>query len=435
MPGSMTDPTTSTPAAAPGPAPSFAALGLSAPLQRACAQAGLAHPTPIQAQAIPCVLRGADLLALAPTGTGKTAAFALPLVERLLAGPPRGYRRVRVLVLVPTRELAAQVAEVFERLGGSAARGLRVVAVHGGGSVNPQMLALRGGADVLVATPGRLLDLLGRNAVRLDAVETLVLDEADRLLDLGFAAEREQVLAALPARRQVLLFSATLPEAVQQLAGALLREPVRLQAAPQPRALPAIAQRAVAVDAARRTELLRHLIRQERWPRVLVFVATRYATEHVARKLATRGVRAVPLHGEMSQGQRADMLAGLKDGRWDVLVTTDLASRGIDIPALEVVVNHDLPRSSADHVHRIGRTGRAGASGLAVSFVSPATLAHWQLIDKRNGLGLALEVVPGFEPTEAAPAPAPGTGGIKGRRPSKKDKLRAAGLRPPLPGA
>ncbi len=418
----------------PATAPSFAALGLSPALQRACADAGLVHPTPIQAQAVPAVLRGADLLALAPTGTGKTAAFALPLVQRLLAGPPRGYRRVRVLVLVPTRELAAQVAGVFEQLGATGPQRLRVVAVHGGGSVNPQMLALRGGADVLVATPGRLLDLLGRNAARLDAVETLVLDEADRLLDLGFAAERGQVLAALPARRQVLLLSATLPAPVQQLADDLLRDPVRLQAAPQPREAPAITQRALAVDTARRTELLRHLVRAQGWPRVLVFVATRHATEHVARKLATRGVRAVPLHGEMAQGQRREMLAGLQDGRWDVLVTTDLAARGIDIPALEVVVNYDLPRSPADHVHRIGRTGRAGREGLAVSFVTAPALAHWRLVAQRNGLDLPLEVVPGFEPTEAPPPPSPGNGGVKGRRPSRKDKLRAAGLLPPVAG-
>lgn len=409
--------------------PTFAALGLSAELSHACREAGYDHPSPIQVEAIPPVLRGQDLLGLAPTGSGKTAAFALPLLQRLVAGRQRAYRRVHVLVLVPTRELAVQVGEVFRRLGTSSTRTVKVSVLHGGVSVNPQMMALRGGADVVVATPGRLLDLLDRNAVRLDTVEALVLDEADRLLDLGFAAERERVLAALPARRQNLLFSATFPAEVQALAGSLLHDAVRIEAASQASAEPAILQRVIAVDAPRRTELLRHLLQQGGWHRVLVFVATRYATEHVARKLYDRGIRAAPLHGEMSQSQRLAVLEDFKDGRWDVLLTTDLAARGIDIPGLEVVVNYDLPRSANDYVHRIGRTGRAGAGGLALSFTSAATEAHFRLIEKRNQLALPRELVAGFEPVEnAEPAEKSqaGTGGVKGRRPSKKDKLRAA---------
>ena len=408
---------------------SFASLGLSAPLLHACAEVGYATPTAIQAEAIPPLLRGQDLLGLAPTGSGKTAAFALPLLQRVIAGRQHAYRRVRALVLVPTRELAQQVGQTFRRLGTSCPRPLKVAVLHGGVSPNPQMMALRGGCDVVVATPGRLLDLLERNAVRLDTVEALVLDEADRLLDLGFAAERERVLAALPADRQNLLFSATFPPEVQALADGLLRDAVRIEAAAEARAEPAIAQRVIAVDAPRRTELLRHLLKQEGWRRVLVFVATRYATEHVARKLHERGIRAAALHGDLSQSHRTGVLEDFRDGRWDVLVTTDLAARGIDIRALEVVVNYDLPRSADDYVHRIGRTGRAGASGVAVSFASAATEAHFRLIEKRNGLLLPRERVAGFEPVEVAPPPseAPaGTGGVKGRRPSKKDKLRAA---------
>jgi len=410
-------------------APSFASLGLSEPLLRACAEAGYASPTPIQVEAIPLLLRGQDLLGLAPTGSGKTAAFALPLLQRVIAGRQHAYRRVRALVLVPTRELAAQVGETFRRLGMACPRALKVAVLHGGVSANPQMMALRGGADVVVATPGRLLDLLEKNAVRLDAVEALVLDEADRLLDLGFAAERERVLAALPTRRQNLLFSATFPPQVQGLAEGLLRDPARIEAAAEPRPEPAIAQRVIEVDAPRRTELLRHLVQHEGWRGVLVFVATRYATEHVARKLHDRGVRAVPLHGDMSQSRRTEVLGEFKDRRWEVLVTTDLAARGIDIPGLQVVVNYDLPRSADDYVHRIGRTGRAGASGVAVSFTSAATQAHFGLIEKRNRLRLPREQVAGFEPVEVAQPPAEaaaGTGGVKGRRPSKKDKLRAA---------
>jgi ATP-dependent RNA helicase RhlE len=282
-----------------------------------------------------------------------------------------------------------------------------------------------------VATPGRLLDLLDRNALHLDAVDALVLDEADRLLDLGFSAERERVLAVLPARRQNLLFSATFPPDVQALADSLLHDAVRIDVATEAGAEPAIVQRVIAVDAPRRTELLRHLVKEGGWQRVLVFVATRYAVEMVAGKLYDREVYAVPLHGQMSQGRRTEVLQEFKDERWDVLVTTDLAARGIDIPGLEVVVNFDLPRSADDYIHRIGRTGRAGATGTAVSFVSADTEAHFRLIEKRQNMLLPREHIAGFEPVEVEtpvePTKAePGTGGIKGKRPSKKDKLRAA---------
>jgi superfamily II DNA/RNA helicase len=316
-----------------------------------------------------------------------------------------------VLVLVPTRELAAQVGEVFQRLGTCSVRPLKVAELYGGVSVNPQMMRLRGGADVVVATPGRLLDL-------------------------GFAAERERVFAALPPKRQNILFSATFAPDVQALADSLLHEAVRIATAFDERAEPAIDQRVIAVDAPRRTELLRHLVQQGGWRHVLVFVATRYATAHVARKLADRGIRAAPLHGDMSQSQRTQVLEDFKDGRWNVLVTTDLAARGIDIPGLEVVVNYDLPRSADDYVHRIGRTGRAGASGVAVSFVSAATEAHLRLIEKRQQRRLPREHVASFEPVEVAAEPMAGTaevGGIKGKRPSKKDKLRAAAAAAGLP--
>ncbi|MEJ5989766.1 DEAD/DEAH box helicase [Ramlibacter sp. PS3R-8] len=414
----------------------FESLGLSAELAGACRKAGFSVPTPIQVQAIPPLLQGQDLLGLAPTGSGKTAAYALPLLQRLVAGRQHAFRRVRVLVLVPTRELAAQIGEAFRQLGEPLHRPLKVAVLFGGVSVNPQMMNLRGGADVVVATPGRLLDLMERNALRLDTVEALVLDEADRLLDLGFAEERDRVLGALPARRQNLLFSATFPPGVQALADALLHDAARVEATAEERAEPAIAQRTIAVDAPRRTELLRHLVQQAGWRSVLVFVATRHATEHVARKLSDRGVGAAALHGEMSQGGRTAVLRDFKSGALEVLVTTDLAARGIDIPGLQVVVNYDLPRSADDYVHRIGRTGRAGASGVAVSFVSAATEPHFRLIEKRHGMRVEREQVAGFEPV-AMPEAAAGTGGVKGKRPSKKDKLRAAeaaaGLRPPRP--
>lgn len=412
----------------------FAALGLSPALAHAAQALGFTAPTPIQAEAIPAILDGKDLLGIAQTGSGKTAAFGLPLLQQVQMGATgQSPRTVRALVLVPTRELAAQVGEVLRDL----ARHLmqqtpKVAVVFGGVSINPQLMALRGGADVVVATPGRLLDLVEHNALRLGQVAHLVLDEADRLLDLGFAEELQRVLALLPGKRQNLFFSATFPTAVQALADGLLRQPVRVEIAATPEHTPDIAQRAIAVDDKRRTQLLRHLVKEHGWSRVLVFVATQYAAEHVAEKLYKAGIYASPFHGGLSQGSRKQVLQEFKDERWQVVVTTDLAARGIDIAQLPAVVNYDLPRSADDYVHRIGRTGRAGESGVAVSFVTPEATAHFKLIEKRQGLSLPMEVIAGFEPTEAAPPPAPaapgapGTGGIKGRRPSKKDKLRAA---------
>jgi ATP-dependent RNA helicase RhlE len=408
----------------------FTSLGLSPALARAVAELGFDSPTPIQAQAIPVVLRGADVLASAQTGSGKTAAFALPLLQQLNEASPSAPRRTRALVLVPTRELAAQVGEVIRGLGEYLPHPPKVAVVFGGVSINPQMMGLRAGADVVVATPGRLLDLVQHNALKLSTIGMLVLDEADRLLDLGFAEELNRVLWLLPPKRQNLFFSATFPPAVQALAATLLRDPVHIEVAATQENEPAIVQRVIEVDEKRRTELLRHLVKENSWERVLVFVATKYAAQHVAWKLYKNGIYATPFHGDLSQGARKQVLQEFKDGQWDLLVTTDLASRGIDIAQLAVVVNYDLPRSAVDYLHRIGRTGRAGETGVAVSFVTADCEAHFRLIEKRRHLSLPREQVPGFEPMEVAiertTAAEPGTGGIKGKRPSKKDKLRAA---------
>jgi len=413
---------------------SFAQLGLNAELQSSAIQAGFTVPTPVQAEAIPHALQGTDVMAKAQTGSGKTVAYVLPLLQRLMATAtsredvPKK-RVTQVLVLVPTRELATQVSDVLRDLARPLTQSIKVGTVFGGVSINPQMMSLRSGADVVVATPGRLLDLVDHNALHINHVQHLVLDEADRLLDLGFADELQRVLALLPVKRQNLLFSATFEPAVQVLAEALLHHPVRVTIESSDAHEPDIAQRAIQVDEKSRTALLRHLIKTHAWKQVLVFVATRYACEHVANKLYKAGVFATAFHGEMSQGARQDVLAEFKEERWEVVVTTDLAARGIDIAQLPVVVNYDLPRSATDYTHRIGRTGRAGAHGEAVSFVTAATLAHWTLIQKRQKIQLPLEVLEGFEPTEVPPPASPlndGTGGIKGKRPSKKDKLRAA---------
>ena len=420
-------------AEATGPlAGSFANFGLAAELVQGAALAGWVHATPIQAAAIPPLLQGRDVLCLAPTGSGKTAAFLLPLLHRLLVVPglrDERPRRLRALVLAPTRELAQQIEAAARAL----APELKTVLAVGGVSINPQMLALRGGAHLVVATPGRLLDLLGQRALSLGGVRTLVLDEADRLLDLGFADELKRVLDWLPAKRQTLLFSATLPDAVALLADQVLRDDaVRIDVRPGGDApVGEVTQRAIEVDTARRTPLLRHLIKQAGWTRVLVFVATQYASEHLADKLRQAGLPAAALHGQLSAGRRRQALLDLAEGRLAVLVATDLAARGLDVDGLAVVVNHDLPRSAVDYTHRIGRTGRAGVPGLAVSFIcadAPGSEAHFRLIEKRQAQRVTRERVAGFEPAAvAAPAHAPDPqGGIKGRRKSKKDKLREA---------
>ena len=425
----------------------FSSLGLSAALLRAVVDKKYPAPTPVQRLAIPAVLQGRDVRASAQTGSGKTAAFALPILQLLGAGPAPHPRRVRALVLVPTRELAAQVGADFRDFSRHLAMPLKTAIVFGGVAVNPQMMNLRGGADVVVATPGRLLDLVDRNALRLSAVEFLVLDEADQLCNLGFTEELARVLALLPVQRQNLLFSATFPPAIEALAARLLRDPVPIQAESAAGAsaapAPEITQRTIEVDESRRTQLLLQLIRTHGWSRVLVFVATHYRAGHVAEKLRRAGLRAEPFHGDLSQGARTANLEAFQAERLQVLVATDVAARGLHIGALPAVVNYDLPRSPVDYLHRIGRTGRAGEPGMAVTFITVANDAHFRLIEKRQALRLARELIAGFEPVElaaaaGAPRAAPDGGGIKGRRPNKKDRLRAAaaarsGLAPPPP--
>ncbi len=443
----------------PSPTPTFADLGLQPALLRAAAAAGWVKPSAIQATAIPAVLQGRDVLAQAPTGAGKTAAFLLPLLQRLLVVPGVADERprlLRALVLAPTRELATQIAAAAHAL----APQLKTVVVVGGLSINPQMQALRGGAHLLVATPGRLLDLTRQNAVHLRDLALLVLDEADRLLDADFADETQRVLALAPRRRQTLLFSATVPEAVQALASRVQRDALVLRADTVTDAATVdldstgdsladgghtdaatdagtqaharITQRAIVVDTARRNTLLRQLLRTEAWPRALVFVATQHGAEHLADKLRQTGVAAAALHGDLSPGRRGQVLTDLQTGQLAVLVATDLASRGIDVVHLPVVINFDLPRSATDYTHRIGRTGRAGAQGVAVSFIcadAPGSEAHFRLIEKRQALRVPREQIAGYEPLLIAPVqPADSNGGVKGKRLSKKDKLRAAAL-------
>ncbi len=411
----------------------FSSLGLIAPLTQAVAELNYLTATPVQTAVIPAILRGEDVWASAQTGSGKTAAFALPILQQLAASPRERGRFVRALVLAPTRELAAQITTAFRTYGRHLPLpALKIMPLFGGVSINPQMMSLRGGADIIVATPGRLIDIVEHNALSLAAVSTLVLDEADRLLDMGFTDELNRILRLLPNRRQNLLFSATFPTEVRALAEKLLRSPTRFEGETAPAAQPVILQRAIEVDPPRRTQLLRHLIQSNGWTRVLVFVATKYATEHIAEKLRKADLDAWAFHGELSQGARTAALARFKEAKVGVLVVTDLASRGIDIVRLPVVVNFDLPRSAVDYTHRIGRTGRAGETGIAVSFISASTHTHFELIEKTHNLHIPREQIEGFEPEDLevpAPPVSPAGGGVKGKRKSKKDKLREAAAR------
>ena len=410
---------------------------LSPALQAAAANAGLHGATQVQSDTIGPILQGRDVFACAPTGSGKTLAYVLPLLDVAAGRTQRhinGAKLATTLVLVPTRELAVQVGDVFKGIAQRLPYGVKVSVIFGGVSIAPQLRGLRSGTDVVVATPGRLLDVMAHNALPLSGVRTLVLDEADRLLDDGFADEVQAVLSHLPVPCQRLFFSATFAPAVSTWALALLHQPVSVDLRQAATEQADIRQRAFTVDPDMRTRLLRHLLAGADWNRVLVFVATQYGSEVLADKLRKAGLRAEPLHGHLSQGKRSQVLEDFKAARIRVVVATDLAARGIDVLQLPVVVNYDLPRSAQDYTHRIGRTGRAGESGLAISLVSPDALPHWHLIVKRQSLSLNLETQPGFEPTASAPQikrPA-GTGvidpngGIKGKRPSKKDKLRAA---------
>ena len=398
-----------------GLAADFAQLGLSEPILKAVAGKGYRTPSPIQRQCIPAVLEGHDVMAAAQTGTGKTAGFTLPMLERLRHGPHARAGVVRALVLTPTRELAAQVGESVTAYGRYL--DLRSDVIFGGVSPNPQMQRLRRGADVLVATPGRLMDLHQQNALRLDRVEILVLDEADRMLDMGFIRDIRRILSLLPAHRQNLLFSATFSPEIRRLATGLLHNPVHLQATPENRAATTVEQVLHPCDMARKPELLTHLIRSNDWQQVLVFARTKHGANRLAERLEAEGLAAAAIHGNKSQGARTRALAGFKSGEVRVLVATDIAARGIDIHHLPHVVNLDLPNIAEDYVHRIGRTGRAGQNGHAISLVAAEEHELLRAIERLIGSALPREEVPGFEPTVLSAPPLDLSGG-RGRRQS-----------------
>ncbi|MCE9679444.1 DEAD/DEAH box helicase [Shewanella sp. AS1] len=379
----------------------FDQLPLKPELQSRLSELGYRQPTPVQQQAIPLVLAGGDLLAGANTGSGKTAAFALPLLHNLVGKRASGGNFVSALVLVPTRELAQQVADSFVSYGAALKPKPKVLAVYGGVSVNIQMLALRGGADILVATPGRLLDLVSSNAVKLNKIQALVLDEADRMLSLGFTEELNQVLSLLPKQKQTLLFSATFPEEVQALARGLLHQASEIML--QNDDEPTLIQRVFTVNHERKTALLAELIKVNDWQQVLVFASAKNSCNRLAQKLAKQGITAEVFHSDKAQGARNRLLTAFKNGEIRVLVATDIAARGIDIDKLPVVINYELPRSPADYMHRIGRSGRAGASGEAITLICHEDYHHFKIIEKKNKFRLTREQYPGFEADEQVP--------------------------------
>jgi ATP-dependent RNA helicase RhlE len=360
----------------------FSELGLSPILLQAIQEASYESPYPIQIDAIPAILQKRDVLGLAQTGSGKTASYVLPILEALQKKEVHTSRSVPVLVIVPTRELAAQVEEVVRLFSKHLPRKVKSAAVFGGVSINPQMMKLNG-TDILVATPGRLLDLISKNAISISELITLVLDEADKVLNLGFKLEVDEILSRLPKKRQNILFSATMDEAVEGLIGKLLKNPLKIEIQTEEVTPDLIAQTAYLVEQERKGPLLRYLIEEGNWQQVLVFASSKRTADNLTAKLKKHGIQAMTLHGDKSQGARTEALKQFKAGKLRVLVATDLAARGIDIQALPHVVNFELPRSPKDYIHRIGRTGRAGTEGQAISLITEEDRHHWKIIQKK----------------------------------------------------
>ncbi len=403
----------------------FDQLGLSSELLRAVAGKGYSAPSPIQVKAIPPILQGRDIMAAAQTGTGKTAGFTLPLLQRLNSGQSAQIKAVRALVLTPTRELAAQVGDSVNVYGKHLP--LRSAVVFGGVNINPQMRQLSKGVDILVATPGRLLDLHGQGALHFDDLEILVLDEADRMLDMGFIHDIRRILKLLPQKRQSLLFSATFAPEIRKLAEGILHKPISVEVAPPNTTAERVQQHLHPVDKKRKAALLIHLVKENNWQQVLVFSRTKHGANRLAQQLEKAGIKAAAIHGNKSQNARTQALAGFKEGSIRVLVATDIAARGLDIVQLPQVVNIDLPNVAEDYVHRIGRTGRAGASGQAYSLVSADEIKQLQAVERLIGKQIPREYIGGFEPEHEVPASkAP----LKTHKPSTKPRRKAPAKKP-----
>ena len=407
---------------------SFDSLGLSAPLLKAIAEQAYKIPTPVQEQAIPAIINGKDVMAAAQTGTGKTAAFVLPMLQILSAGVQAQANQVRALILTPTRELAGQVEESVKIYGKHLP--LRSAVVYGGVKINPQMMKLRKGVDVLVATPGRLLDLYGQNAVKFPQLTILVLDEADRMLDMGFIQDIRRILKVLPQARQNLMFSATFSDDIRKLAKGLVHNPVEISVSPRVTTVETVEHWIYPVDKKRKSALLTQLIQENNWAQVLVFVRTKVGANRLTRHLESCGINVTAIHGNKSQAVRSKALADFKKGSIQILVATDIAARGLDIEQLPQVVNFDLPHVPEDYVHRIGRTGRAGLSGQAISLVSADEFKQLSDIERLIKQVLPRKLVDGFEPSHNLPESKLDRRPFKPKKPKKTKKIHTGGQHP-----
>ena len=378
------------------------------------------EPTPIQSKVIPLVLKQKDIMARAQTGSGKTASFVLPILDKVLKDEREGKAKIRVLVITPTRELTMQVSEVFKIFG----TGLKVVSIIGGESIGDQLYDIQQGCDIVVATSGRLLDVISKKQMNLSKLKFFVLDEADKMLDIGFAEELDTILKELPLERQNLLFSATYPQKMLDIASKITKNPIEITIEDEKQTVQNINQRALHVNQENRRVLLKHLLKTHKWKLVLVFMATKRAADNISQKFRKYGYEAESFHGNLEQEERKYTLEDFKDKKINILFATDIAARGLDIDDIDCVVNYDLPRCVEDYIHRIGRTARAGKSGTSISFITHENYEHFKLIEKRCEVSLKKEQIDGFELTGSAPKKEKGKAPVKGKRKSKKDKLR-----------
>ncbi|CAA6812052.1 MAG: ATP-dependent RNA helicase RhlE [uncultured Sulfurovum sp.] len=402
----------------------FSQLKLSSPLQQALQKSNYLEPTPIQEKVIPLILEGHDIMVEAQTGTGKSAAFVLPLLERLAQNPTEGKRKIKILILAPTRELTLQINETFSHFAKALSPKPKIVSVIGGEGIGEQIYSIQKGCDVIVATSGRFLDILSKNQMSLKHLECLVLDEADKMLNLGFSEELDEILKAIPSKRQNLLFSATYPQKILDIASKVTTEAVKVSLEHSEPTVAKIQQKVIEVNSENRGPLLRYLLKKEKYKQVLVFMANKRATDNIAEKFRKRGYLAESFHSDLSQEDRNYTIREFKAKKIQILFTTDIISRGLHIDGIDCIINFDLPRSPADYIHRIGRTGRAGQTGVAISFINHETQAHFKLIEKRSQIKLERESIKGYELIGEAPKKVKGPTPIKGKKKSKKDKLR-----------
>ena len=408
---------------------SFSQFKLSAEINKALEKNAFTQPMPIQEKVIPLVLEKHDIMARAQTGSGKSASFVLPILECLSQSRGEGKAKIKVLVLTPTRELTLQVADIFNTFGEFLHVRPKVVSIIGGESIGDQLFKIQKGCDVLVATSGRFLDVLSKKQMNLSHVEFFVLDEADKMLDLGFAEELDLILEAIPSERQNLLFSATYPPKMLNIASRITKNPIEVSIESDAPIVQTIEQRVIEVNRDNRGPLLRHLLKTHKWESVLVFMSSKRATDNIAYKFQKHGFKAESFHGDLHQEDRTFTLDEFKAKKIRILFATDIAARGLDIEDISCVINFDLPRSPADYIHRIGRTARAGKSGSAISFISHEDTEHFKLIEKRSDIKLEREQIEGFELTGEAPKKVKGPAPTKGKGKSKKDKLREKALK------